>query len=1790
MMNGIIDLTADTDHKISFIVDLPDTPGVYGPFSIVTRSGEDGQIIDANYVFGSLALAPAVSKDIDGLTVSLVDSTATAPTIGTSGLGIYFSFSLSQSLWKHDIIEIIPDVNWIPTSSPTCESTKVDENTSNLLFGPHNTNTLPCGRSDDVDDGNIYIYGLARDAFVQSTQQIKLSINSFTAPGLKFTRASMKTWEVKIWRWGTNTLLAWYGTQSGPTELSTGSINSVSWSPVTSTISSTDVVTGMTVFTKVMFTTTHTIPASGTATITFLNVIINSASYMQDLTGADASDYDYYCYINSANEGASCAVSSATQVVITFSKETKPGSITISVLPVFSANPRVSSILTENSAGLDIDSITTATTWTLGTATILEKYKFFKYNTLIHADTDLNDWTIDEQYGGKDGDYLWWILDPNDAHTWSDSTNIIVYLDFVTSGTALEQVYIATDATAYDGLFTIANLASNTPSIRTMDSTGLLATYDWTTAGQVKATGATAVAAGSTYIFSLGGTNKVALPFAASNLGTFYETMAKVTTGNLIDVGVHQFAVYVRDEDLETITMTFKPLCTSDYAGIPMVLSFQPMQMAIDFTSTTYNFAIEVTVTAETDFGTGLSYADGAVNYPVSSKAADASAQLTKAGTLVFKNLGNILTTDPAVEVFVPKGDLTLSGGKFLATTQLYYTYTSGDTTTRYYLLENTDSTGFTMVTTESALTTGATSNIFTVGDSSSLSFNFKDPATAAGDYVGVGLPQGWSIDSTSTVISLDSKLPSVQYMVSKDDWFVGNFVLGIVVDNNFDVTNGDQILAVSNVKPYGRKTGSGSSSVDFLVFVNTGAPGAVCDAADLITATNGYKTGVIDSITIQPTSATTRGPDTVMTEITITFNVKHEVPAAGFIKATVTSIWVWPLNCEVTGLKEKDDATSVTCTITGTALIITGFAAVEAETEIIIKMLRVITPSTPATVQMITALWTTDSSGKYIDEVGSSFIVAACVVTNNDSTVGASTTKVSVWPNFAGQTYVDVWLSFSLSYDIPAGSKISIDAGFASWKYSASENLKDKCWSSVDYSRCVMESNKATMTIAEDVAKGDEIELYLDSALDLTTTGTITSGILITVSYGGVTIIQDISPGKTFTIGELVTTALTITEISPDILNAGEYASYTFSFKSAAEVEIDDYIVIRFPKDFDPYIGNSQNLLAGCEPNSYYIGCSSETLGNVVCTVDHWYVKATGVSISKDINTALDLTVIGVSNPAAGSLGAFTMWHFGSDDILKAFVALEASVSPAISDVAQTLILKSVVTSNAKISETGTLTFDFYMDSEIDVTDDHAFYLWFPLQYHLDLDFDSSLTCDSVYYDESGATGTVITDDKIWVSGIASCTVGEQSVTLSVPKDATFTFKDDMRISIILQATPSPQFGLERTDGDDWDTQETDVFGEFSVWTERFEVMLVDITNANVVSKSYGVLHSGYLGLSQSTNPVDIGGYDAKSGEGRLKLTPGVQSGDITINVGSWMRSKSLILTPTTNPNYPDGGNLKYTSAFNDWRVLQGEEQLTFRIAATSSISKGLYYVNWATREVLQPGISTDVYSAPVSILVEVCEESTTKVLITIASIPTLYKGYTSIPIKVSLAQAPASDLIIGLAFSGISTGISVTPTSLSFGPDVQDLYFEIVVQSTYATTQASPVLSFTPSGTDKDSFSTPTSKTITVAPSDPIPTAATVTFNHNVKSGNRVTVSATSGQNGVLYWILSCTGFPIPSFVDLKAMTASLVSTVSGASSLNDQVKEKRLAKETDPDPEVDSSVYDFFRRQLGEHCDAN
>ncbi|CAG9312215.1 unnamed protein product [Blepharisma stoltei] len=1790
-------ISAQTDMSVATgEITLPSSQGVFGPFSIVTRASSTGQIVDANYFFGCIATS---ASTINSSTLSIATvSGAEKPIVGSTD-GIYFTFTLTTSLWKHDLIEINTDSNW-KVSNATCSSVTVSDN-SNLLIGPDGSNNLPCQTDSS---GHVFIYGISQDVLITETTtslKLKISVSTFTLPGVVLDKSAF-TWSVYIWRWGTNTLLANYASVTGPVATYAGGITASSWSPM-STIAQADTLSGMTLFTNLTFVTSHDISSTvGRVSIEFTNVNIGQNWWVDidDATGASNA----MCYVSIS--GSSCSISSASdatsKVVISFTKAQPAGSISLIVLSKFSSSPSVNSITTYDGYYTVDQTSSSPISWALGSTskTRFSKFKHHAYYKLTPTDypTDITLSTGYQGGGEYTGRTLWFVFKP--ANDWDKTTTISINLPLVTTGVQFTSSYISSSAT---------KVQESTTSLTTSGSYSTITVENTITpsSNQISVELLNTDLASSSY-YLLGfyttysttiTTEQVAFPFVASNKVTFYECWAKATTqtgGPLYDIDSYVFTVTTKTFSNRN-TISTVPLCSGTTVGIPLVSVFKSDTQTFDFGSG--NYYIDITVSGGGDLGTGL--ATGA-SIPVTSTASSASAVLTSKSSDTIITLTGLgpTTTSSTITTYIAVGN----AGYGTYSTVFYYTSTSYPGI-QFQLYGYTETITKFSEPKYSFNTASGTAATLTINQSGSLVGNLilgsnKD-LPSKNDYFGIGFPEGFTT-SSSTSISLGGVAASPIYRVSSPTiGFKGAFIITQFTDTfKFADLLTSTALTIDNIAPPSRvKNSSTLTNIPVNIFIASSTIATQCTYRDTLTNYD-LAVATLKEPTFSPTTVSLKGPDSVDTTITISFSTVNAISAGGSITIVFAESWDFTyVSFGISGLSDQSSSQKLSkqYSSSSTTLVISQFAAVSSSTSITITANHVFPPSSGTDpIYYITSIYTQDADSNYYIDSLSTF-TAKCSLTAAADAGTTTNWKAASYPNQAGIPGVDFFLSFSLPKRVPAGGTISISA-FDTWQYSASGDIKNSCWSNIVYSSCTVSSGSSEiiLTLSQDLLSSTTVQVYLDNALNLpSSAGTTSGGFKVISAWNGVTITSD-TTAASFTVNSAVTGTLvpaTSNSLTMSITNAAEYSSYTFRFTSA-QVDANDYFWIIFPRSYyDPYIGKADNYMTDCEPYSYYIPCSSSSLGSISCTADHWYVVVSGIDKTVSASTTIDITISEVMNPAKGQTGNFEVYHLNSAGTVKAYEEEFGTVTTT--DLApSSVIFKSISTDQVELLEIANYTLEFYYAGDVNNT--LRFEIGLPSQYDNTLLMNDTTSCSSVYYDQSGKVNTSSSTALSWFSG-TSCNVEKDKFELSVQTTKTFNFNSADMLSLEIEAY-NPQWGFERhaKNFDYWDIEDNSTFSWHDYWSSRFEIKIYNDTANLVLGKSYGVLNSAYIGYNRSYIPIEVNSYSPKSvgqtSDNRIRLLPGTQSDDITISIGNWpMRSKKLILTPHSNPNYPDDYIFEYSSTFHDWTILQMYDSMTFRIAALSNATSGLYYIDWSTEETVQPGVSSDLYGSPYSILVEVCEPETENVAITVGQIPNLVVGYTSIPISVTLGAAPATDITVWLSFNNAPSGIFISPTYLMFGPNEDVKYFELFVNSTYATSQKAPVLKFDLSGTDEASYTAPSTISLTVnAASTSAYTATTVTLASSIIDGNHAKVTISSTQNVVIYWWLACTGGSTPSYRMVKDSCKDLVDPSNSTLSLYEQRSYDYLHTEIDPNPELDSDYYAFFRRLHRDHCNLN
>ncbi|CAG9322358.1 unnamed protein product [Blepharisma stoltei] len=445
--------------------------------------------------------------------------------------------------------------------------------------------------------------------------------------------------------------------------------------------------------------------------------------------------------------------------------------------------------------------------------------------------------------------------------------------------------------------------------------------------------------------------------------------------------------------------------------------------------------------------------------------------------------------------------------------------------------------------------------------------------------------------------------------------------------------------------------------------------------------------------------------------------------------------------------------------------------------------------------------------------------------------------------PNNAGISKVDLYMKFGLTKALPAGSMIAIGADFATYRY-ADGDIKDYCWSSIDYFSCTISSGIIQVTTSLSIPAYTAMTFYFDNLFDFTSQspGDTALGFSVTSSWNGVTITEDASNTNIVTIGASVADAFTAYGIGANNPTIGDMTNFRFIFATSADVNPGDNILIKFDRAFNPWIAEPAELdiTDRNDQNFYYVDCFSDTLGSIQCTAGHWYLNVTGVTNTINAGTWFYLWIKKVLTPDLSNL-YFRFYIFNSANQLK-IRSSDANLRITNSLPANAIDIKSVSLSDNYLWDTSNYFFEFYLDFSLTLTNDYSFYILFPQQY----DFNSNNTaipCTASYQEDGGSLTPWIT---------SQCIYDNNYVIFGIPSNAgSYSFSATTKITISLYGIVNPKWAQINPWGSAWG--DTNFYGDTYYLSDKFEIEVFQESLGKIAGRSFGLMHSGYVGLNKA-------------------------------------------------------------------------------------------------------------------------------------------------------------------------------------------------------------------------------------------------------------------------------------------------------------------------------------------------
>ena len=633
--------TAGQDQSERLTVTLPSTAGIYGPFKLIIREAENGEIKAANFVFATIAVTSSVTAQ--GLTVG--------PTTGSvaikSSQKLTFDFTLNHDVWKNDVMVLTvdssktdPSMNW-DLSLTGCESKNLTDGTTNNLEALDGTRTLNCMANSD--NTGIYIYGIGKD--IPSGKQIIIEVSSFTAPAAAIPGSDYTGWSLKIWRFGTNNLIGQYDASSGlGLTLTPGSISVSSWGATNTFTGNEALLDAMTVYTTVKFATSNLIPKSGQVVVSFTGSSIGT-------------DKEFAGVKTSSGKDVSISTISSDDVTIDAGEDIPADTFELTVVTTLGSGTtnNIDSIISKDSSSNEIDKVTDASTFQLTgstTDTVLSGEFVFKAKESPDGGTSAPKLTTvagDILYSDPYYGVIEFVIP--DIVAYSPGWKITISCPLSTSGVEFGKIFANTEASSNPTTLEVLGSYSTKPTPVASSDTITLEDADDPFPG------------GGTITIKTNAAGGLSLPLVATGGSFFYECRIRADTDTSDATTPDKIAATQFKVTAATSfgTIGVGEFCTSQ-ASANSQMGYVPIwiQIANPTKELDDTFVLEIDLTlAESGTTLGLGIEDANADstvVPIYSSTSKGTAVLTHGSTpsLKIQQFGTV-ATDATLDILVPK-------------------------------------------------------------------------------------------------------------------------------------------------------------------------------------------------------------------------------------------------------------------------------------------------------------------------------------------------------------------------------------------------------------------------------------------------------------------------------------------------------------------------------------------------------------------------------------------------------------------------------------------------------------------------------------------------------------------------------------------------------------------------------------------------------------------------------------------------------------------------------------------------------------------------------------------------------------------------------------------------------------------------------------------------------------------------------------------------------------------------------------------------------------------------------
>jgi hypothetical protein len=1606
------------------------TTYVYGPIKFVLSESANGRIIAQDQALGFLALWEGSQPTADStMTVSYGDESETATHIVSAEESLKFSFTLptTSGIYNGDYFEIIPDGFSIGAPTVTMDSTL---ESSSSFSNPAavtiiDDNETPSDSSDDTVE-KIYVYGCVDDVAAGSV--ITFTLTKFFNPSV-VTSGGGNSWTLKVYRYGTKTLIAHY-TATGPsTGVTAGAVTVSSWTPYTSSAfdTSTNIIATLEAYWTLSFKMDHDVPEDGTITVTYTGVTINDYDLVTSAKQAKAA-FDTNEMVFATTTGSSSLspeITSSTVCVITVTGSDLAAGSTVTLinyLKISSGSSITATVVTKMDTDV-IDQQKTASSVAL-TSTGNTVYSSTAAVWIAQAKDDTTEITAVnqvEEYGlvikftpvvDLAADQLIDIYLPYAIGSTANSKNIVF-------SSSLWGVSNNENAFATDTVSTGTDAGSVTPG------TGKIT---FKLAGSL-----TNSAGGILYIGSTSKTNPGNVYTPLLSLLEPSEVIIKYTVSS---------KTYYESTLLSFESASFSNNPTINFLCIDLSLNGNPVKVA--YTPNAYTISSGATVKTMFAFndGSNLDLSLGDLTEGDIYPSSRGDLKLDSDGNVYFTSLTSISAT--ATEFYIPLPAVA-QGDTVTVTISIWITPKGSVSSFRIY--KDTAATSATAAPGSSVGGPAAAAFTSKVATSASASITLKT-ATAAdlnGDSDTTdSVPYSVVLILPGGFTTTDSKL-TPNALVSSS----AGFSFNVYFKEGFGTINEGAASSYSlSITPPSWKIVSVTDGYTFAIAYSSTLNDAECTAlqndiestAGDITVSNYAPSTVIN---YSYNSRTTSG-------VTITFKGGSTI-----VKGSVISITTGWSGSTLSDWSVK--AGSVTLVGDTFASDVWTSVPIEADisstTSIVVTISKVSRPAfgTTSTFQGFTSISIeNEDEDEYLAWTNN----AQTTTTPSDPTVKKQdTSKASMWvfPNAAGATGVYFGLSFTSTYLIPSGATIAIQGSFED-----NSNVREDLWCSHSFTSASITSGTLTINLSEDLTAGGVFEFVLDYAIDIdasATTSTL-SQVLVTVTCddsASTVVIADTTSNAASQKYSITTSPTnTITEFSFDSesKDAGFVTWYEFNFTLSAASPEEFWVNLDFDSGYDAIPGPGYTFVD--TGDLILIPAMDSDGDDLFCTASHWVVSCYFDYVVEE-STQLSFSLEIYNGQSSGLIHAYIVdkdekllykpyYSSSSTDKLTFTSSLQNSIDLYFADTEYT---DSTKTEN---------NLELWAFVDIAAKADSSFGVKFPMPYELTLTEESTIDCSISYYNSDEE------DDVIETVLDSTCEVDGNMVYFTLAADQTFTDNNWTLFTIYDLDTPST--GFKRTQ---WSYEAAGL--DYSSGS----FCLLYFNSEEVASgASFDNLNAAFTEFDEIDDYIRLEVNNQLS----VQVTPGTAGGPYKI---------------TSSDDEVDALSLKVTvqkdSDTEDiWLSDEGvytldylNTEAEFYIGVESGTPFGIYYLRWTLEETQFKG-SSKKYLKPRATVVEISDKNVYSIAF---DSETIYvsPGYQSYPVSVSIEKEdrevyPYIGVEVSFEPQDSTVGISVSPEIVTLDIDWTTNFFVIECSDCVEGTEYT--LNVTLGGEDAAAFKT--------------------------------------------------------------------------------------------------------------------